>query len=71
MRAITCSPHYWLSGMKTPARTLRERHQIPMVHTMHTMARVKNELRGDGPQATEPDVRERGEAEDRRRGGHP
>ena len=52
--------HYWLSGMV--ARTLRERHQIPMVHTMHTMARVKNELRGDG-QATEPDVRERGEAE--------
>ena len=33
-----------------------------MVHTMHTMARVKNELRGDG-HATEPDVRERGEAE--------
>jgi D-inositol-3-phosphate glycosyltransferase len=52
--------HYWLSGMV--ARTLRSRHRIPMVHTMHTMARVKNELRGDG-HATEPDVRERGEAE--------
>ena len=52
--------HYWLSGMV--ARTLRTRHRIPMVHTMHTMARVKNELRGDG-HATEPDVRERGEAE--------
>ena len=38
--------HYWLSGMV--ARTLRARHRIPMVHTMHTMARVKNEHRGDG-----------------------
>jgi D-inositol-3-phosphate glycosyltransferase len=52
--------HYWLSGMV--ARTLRDRHRIPMVHTMHTMAKVKNELRGAG-QAAEPDVRERGEAE--------
>ncbi|MFT4163873.1 MAG: D-inositol-3-phosphate glycosyltransferase [Microlunatus sp.] len=51
--------HYWLSGMV--ARTLRDRHRIPMVHTMHTMARVKNELRGDG-HLTEPDIREQGEA---------
>ena len=51
--------HYWLSGMV--ARTLRDRHQIPMVHTMHTMARVKNELRGDG-HLTEPGIRELGEA---------
>ena len=51
--------HYWLSGMV--ARTLRDQHQIPMVHTMHTMARVKNELRGDGHLA-EPDIREQGEA---------
>lgn len=52
--------HYWLSGMV--ARTLRDRHQIPMVHTMHTMARVKNAHRGAG-HLSEPDVRERGEAE--------
>jgi D-inositol-3-phosphate glycosyltransferase len=52
--------HYWLSGLV--ARTLRERHRMPMVHTMHTMARVKNELRGDGHLA-EPNARERGEAE--------
>ena len=51
--------HYWLSGMV--ARTLRARHRIPMVHTMHTMARVKNEHRGDG-QVSEPDIRETGEA---------
>lgn len=51
--------HYWLSGMV--ARTLRERHRIPMVHTMHTMARVKNAHRGDG-HLTEPDQREDGEA---------
>jgi D-inositol-3-phosphate glycosyltransferase len=52
--------HYWLSGMV--ARTLRERHRIPMVHTMHTMAKVKNENRGAGHRA-EPGVRERGEAQ--------
>ncbi len=52
--------HYWLSGMV--ARTVRARHRIPMVHTMHTMARVKNELRGDG-HAAEPDIRESGEAQ--------
>jgi D-inositol-3-phosphate glycosyltransferase len=52
--------HYWLSGMV--ARTLRARHRIPMVHTMHTMARVKNEHRGDG-HGTEPDIRESGEAQ--------
>ena len=51
--------HYWLSVMV--ARALRDRHRIPMVHTMHTMARVKNELRGDG-HLTEPDIREQGEA---------
>ena len=52
--------HYWLSGMV--ARTLRARHRIPMVHTMHTMARVKNEHRGDG-HVSEPDIRETGEAQ--------
>jgi D-inositol-3-phosphate glycosyltransferase len=28
--------HYWLSGMV--ARGLKARHDIPIVHTMHTMA---------------------------------
>jgi len=52
--------HYWLSGQA--ALPLARRHRLPMVHTMHTMARVKNgSLRAD--QAGEPDVRERGEAE--------
>ena len=32
--------HYWLSGMV--GVQLRRRHGIPLVHTMHTMARVKN-----------------------------
>ncbi len=51
--------HYWLSGLA--AREPGRRHGLPLVHTMHTMARVKNAARPD-PDATEPDVRERGEA---------
>ena len=51
--------HYWLSGLV--GTELADRHQLPLVHTMHTMARVKNSsLTAD--QQTEPDVRERGEA---------
>jgi D-inositol-3-phosphate glycosyltransferase len=51
--------HYWLSGLI--GAELADRHQLPLVHTMHTMARVKNSsLTAD--QQTEPDVRERGEA---------
>ncbi|HET9648577.1 MAG TPA: D-inositol-3-phosphate glycosyltransferase [Microlunatus sp.] len=51
--------HYWLSGLAGLA--LKQRHGIPLVHTMHTMARVKNAaLHGD--QQAEPDVRDRGEA---------
>jgi D-inositol-3-phosphate glycosyltransferase len=51
--------HYWLSGLI--GAELADRHQLPLVHTMHTMARVKNSsLTVD--QQTEPDVRERGEA---------
>jgi len=34
---------------------------LPLVHTMHTMARVKNDALGHG-QASEPDLREHGEA---------
>lgn len=51
--------HYWLSG--EVGLELKRRHDIPLVHTMHTMARVKNSNRGAG-QTVEPDVRERGEA---------
>jgi len=52
--------HYWLSGQV--GLTLARRHQLPLVHTMHTMARVKNDALGVG-QAGEPDAREQGEAE--------
>ena len=51
--------HYWLSGMAGLA--LKQRRGIPLVHTMHTMARVKNAALGADQQA-EPDVRDRGEA---------
>jgi D-inositol-3-phosphate glycosyltransferase len=51
--------HYWLSGLV--ALELERRHGIPMVHTMHTMARVKNSNPGGG-QPAEPDVRQHGEA---------
>ena len=51
--------HYWLSGLA--GVRLRSRHDIPLVHTMHTMARVKNAARG-ADQPVEPDDRERGEA---------
>ena len=51
--------HYWLSGMA--GVQLRARHGIPLVHTMHTMARVKNAARAN-EHLVEPDDRERGEA---------
>jgi D-inositol-3-phosphate glycosyltransferase len=51
--------HYWLSG--EVGLQLKGRHGIPLVHTMHTMARVKNSNLGAG-QLAEPDVRQRGEA---------
>ena len=52
--------HYWLSGRVGVA--LARRRGLPLVHTMHTMARVKNDALGGG-QTSEPDIRERGEAE--------
>ena len=52
--------HYWLSGMV--GVELKARHGLPLVHTMHTMARVKNAALGVG-QTGEPDRRERGEAD--------
>jgi D-inositol-3-phosphate glycosyltransferase len=51
--------HYWLSGLV--GVNLKERYGLPLVHTMHTMARVKNQTLTDGQQ-TEPYVRVRGEA---------
>jgi D-inositol-3-phosphate glycosyltransferase len=51
--------HYWLSGMV--GVQLAATHGIPLVHTMHTMARVKNAALGAGQQG-EPQVRERGES---------
>ena len=50
--------HYWLSGMAAlgPAVT----QGIPLVHTMHTMARVKNAALAPG-ERPEPQVRVEGE----------
>ncbi|WP_188896626.1 D-inositol-3-phosphate glycosyltransferase [Microlunatus endophyticus] len=50
--------HYWLSGIA--GITVAEGLQLPLVHTMHTMARVKNANRA-GDHLVEPDVREDGE----------
>ena len=50
--------HYWLSGQV--GWIAQERWNVPLVHTMHTMARVKNLnlAEGDTP---EPTIREIGE----------
>lgn len=50
--------HYWLSGQI--GAMVKKHWRIPLVHTMHTMAKVKNTLlaRGDRP---EPEERIRGE----------
>ena len=52
--------HYWLSGQV--GWLAAERWQVPLVHSMHTMARVKNHAlaTGDSP---EPPGREIGEAQ--------
>lgn len=50
--------HYWLSGLA--GLQAAAAHRLPVVHTMHTMAKVKNATRGRG-QSPEPDVRTRGE----------
>jgi D-inositol-3-phosphate glycosyltransferase len=52
--------HYWLSGQA--ALSVARRHGLPLVHTMHTMARVKNGALGTD-QSAEPDLREQGEAD--------
>ncbi len=50
--------HYWLSGQV--GALARDRWGVPLVHTMHTMARVKNESRAEGD-TPEPEARVIGE----------
>lgn len=52
--------HYWLSGQVGTVAS--ERWDVPLVHTMHTMAKVKNAQLADGDSA-EPIGREFGEDE--------
>ena len=52
--------HYWLSGQV--GTVARERWQVPLVHSMHTMAKVKNALLAEGDTA-EPIGRILGEDE--------
>ncbi|MGH2830286.1 MAG: D-inositol-3-phosphate glycosyltransferase, partial [Actinomycetota bacterium] len=50
--------HYWLSGWA--GRLLRERIGVPLVHSFHTLGRVKNRTLAPGD-APEPSIRLRGE----------
>jgi D-inositol-3-phosphate glycosyltransferase len=50
--------HYWLSGQV--GAVARDRWGVPLVHTMHTTARVKNRTLADGD-SPEPSWRELGE----------
>lgn len=50
--------HYWVSGWV--ARLAKERWDVPMAHSFHTLARVKNSAMGDADQA-EPLIRLAGE----------
>jgi D-inositol-3-phosphate glycosyltransferase len=50
--------HYWLSGQV--GALLRDRWSVPLVHTMHTMAKVKNAQLADGD-TPEPPARVVGE----------
>jgi D-inositol-3-phosphate glycosyltransferase len=50
--------HYWLSGQV--GWLAKERWGVPLVHTMHTMAKVKNAALADGD-APEPTARQIGE----------
>ncbi len=52
--------HYWLSGQV--GWLAADRWDVPLVHTMHTMARVKNALLAEGD-SPEPPGREIGEAQ--------
>jgi D-inositol-3-phosphate glycosyltransferase len=50
--------HYWLSGQV--GTLARDRWGVPLVHTMHTMARVKNDALAEGD-VPEPEARIIGE----------
>ncbi len=50
--------HYWLSGQV--GSLLKDRWSVPLAHTMHTMAKVKNALLAEGD-APEPQARVLGE----------
>lgn len=50
--------HYWISGQL--GWMISERTGVPLVHTMHTMARVKNQSLAEG-ETREPLIRELGE----------
>lgn len=52
--------HYWLSGQV--GYLVADRWQVPLVHSMHTMARVKNLALAEGD-TPEPHGREIGEAQ--------
>ena len=52
--------HYWLSGQV--GWLAKERWGVPLVHTMHTMAKVKNASLAEGD-APEPSARAIGEAQ--------
>ncbi|MFM1938074.1 MAG: hypothetical protein RLZZ320_932 [Actinomycetota bacterium] len=50
--------HYWISGQL--GWLISERHKLPLVHTMHTMAKVKNLFLAEG-EKPEPQTRAIGE----------
>lgn len=50
--------HYWLSGQV--GALVRDRWGVPLAHSMHTMAKVKNELLAEGD-TPEPEIRVIGE----------
>ena len=52
--------HYWISGKV--AMPAAKEYGIPLVHTMHTMARVKNAALAEGENA-EPMIRVQGESQ--------
>ena len=56
--------HYWLSGQV--GWLARDRWRVPLVHTAHTLAAVKNAALADGDVTRTRDQRDRREAGDRR-----
>ena len=52
--------HYWLSGQV--GTLAQDRWRVPLVHSMHTMAKVKNQLLADGD-TPEPSTRAVGESQ--------